>query len=130
MRSEASARAAVESGRKRSAFGADHVSFGEFILSEEMRDVTADVAGDIMAAAKADTPLGDGGNGHMRDKYRLVREAGTMRVHLADRVKVEVHNDDPEAALVEFGSRNNDRRRMLGKAGALFGNFKSKKGKL
>lgn len=109
-------------------FVPDHKEFGEFILSEQMRDVTAEVAADIKSAARAGTPIGEGRDGHMRDKYEVVREAGTLKVAGNVRVMVKVENNDPESALVEFGSKHNKRRRMLAKAGAMFGDFKSKKG--
>jgi hypothetical protein len=114
-------------------FRPDHKSFGKFILSEGMRDVTAEVAGDIMLLAKANTPRSAAhrtgrkkGTPHMQDLYRVVREAGVIKVDKALRVKVEVVNDDPESALVEFGSAHNKRRRMLGSAGAAFGDYKGK----
>jgi hypothetical protein len=128
--SEARARALVEGGRKRVQFGVNNESFGEFIMSDQVRKPTAEVAHDIMGVAAADTPVGPGTDGHMKDAYRLEVEAGSIKVHGEFRVKVKVHNDDPESALVEFGSKHNQRRRMLGKAGAAFGDFKSKKGKL
>lgn len=114
-------------------FRPDHVSFGKFILSEQVRDPVEEVARDIMLVAKAGTPRSGAhrtgrkaGTPHMQDLYRVIREAGVIKVDRALRVKVEVVNDDPESALVEFGSAYNVRRRMLGRAGAAFGDFKGK----
>ncbi len=114
--------------RQRVWFKADYREFREFMLSEQMRDVTTDVAKDIKALAKARTPLGDGENGHMRDKYDVEREGGIIKVNQAFRVMVHIENSDPESALVEFGSKHNERTRMLGSAGAFFGDFKHGKG--
>lgn len=117
-------------GRRSVVFRPDHKSFGKFILSEQMRDVVAEVAKqEIVPLARKGTPRGpERGQVHMQDRYKVTREGGTMKVDRAFRVMVLVENDDPESALVEFGSRFNKRRRMLGRAGAAVGDFQPKGG--
>jgi hypothetical protein len=114
-------------------FRPDHVSFGKFILSDQVRDPVHEIAIAISLVAKANTPRqgahrrGRKNNTpHMQDLYRVEKHAGTIKVDKAFRVKVEVHNDDPESALVEFGSAYNQARHMLARAGSMFGDFKSK----
>lgn len=114
---------------RRMVFRPDHKSFGEFILSEQMRGVTAEVAKDISDRAKEFTPTGDGSDGHMKDKYEVERQGGVLKVDRSFRVMVLVVNTDARAAAVEFGGRFNKRRRPLGRAGGMFGDFKhGKKG--
>ena len=113
---------------RRAVFRPDHVSFGEFILSEQVRDVTAEVAADIADLAGQYAPRRKKGvtpNGQaMADRFKVNREAGTLRVAGNVRVKVEVFNEAPSAAPNEFGSKRNKRHRMLGRAGAFYGDFK------
>lgn len=106
----------------------NHRSFGAFIKSEQMRDVTEDVAKDI--AAMAATKVGKAAKNEPSDLFERVRagfkvrrEAGTLRISGNTRVKVEVVNTVAGSALVEHGARNIRRRRMLGEAGARFGDF-------
>lgn len=110
----------------------NHRSFGAFMRSEQMRDVTEDVAGDIAETAKGLSPVSSrGGNQEgvrMRDQFKVVRHAGLLKVSGNLRVKVEVINDARSAAPNEFGTRNNKRHRMLGRAGAAFGDFKPEGG--
>lgn len=115
---------------ERAKFVPNYREFREFMRSEQMRDVTEEVTDDIREVARARTPVGDGRDGHMRDKWKTTREGGLIKVNQAMRVMCLVENDDPESALVEFGSKNNPRSRLLAKAGAAFGDFKSKKGLL
>ena len=106
----------------------DHKSFGEFILSERMRDVTEEVAHDIARLAARLAPRRKKGvppdGVSMADQFKVKREAGTMKVDRARRVKVEVYNSARSAAPNEFGGQRNQRHRMLGRAGAAFGDFK------
>lgn len=113
-------------GRRAAIFRPDHKSFGEFILSDGMRDVVAEVCRDlIVPLARANTPRGpERGQKHMADRYRVIRNGGIMKVDRALRVVVRVENDDPASAAVEFGGRFNKRRRMLGRAGAAIGDMK------
>lgn len=110
----------------------NHRSFGAFMRSEQARDVTAEVANDIAGAAKALSPTsergGDQDGRRMRDQFEVVREAGLMKVGGNLRVLVEVVNGARSAAPNEFGTRRNKRHRMLGRAGAMFGDFKPEDG--
>lgn len=117
-------------------FRPDHKSFGKFILSEQVRDPVTEVADAIMVTAISNTPRSGGGvrvvKGevirHMQDEYEVIREAGIIKVDRAFRVKVEVINKSPHSAAVEFGNRITRARRPLGRAGAIYGDFKSKVG--
>jgi hypothetical protein len=106
----------------------DHKSFGEFMLSDQSRDFTEQVAGDISDLAGHLAPKDSRSAVHMADQFRVVREGGTMVVDGNPRVEVHVINSDKAAAPNEFGGANNKRHRMLARAGAAFGDFKHKKG--
>ena len=123
----------------------NHRSFGAFIKSEQVRKPTAEMAEAIAALAKQYSPqsrdtrreldnmeLGSRAaealGGHMRDQFRVIKQAGFIRVNRNTRVLVEVVNDARSAALNEFGTRRNKRHRMLGRAGAMFGDFKPEGG--
>jgi hypothetical protein len=125
--SEASARAAVESGRMKAAYGADNKSMGEFLLSDQMRDVTFEVTQDIAQTA-GETAHRDNSNKrnvhHYADSFIAERAGGTIKVHRAPRVMCKVVNDDPVALYNEFGNKKSKRRRTLGRAGAAYGDFK------
>ena len=112
----------------------NHRSFGAFMKSDQMRDVTEEVAGDIADTAKALSPVssrgGDQDGRRMRDQFRVVRNAGQLKVGGNLRVKVEVVNGARSAAPNEFGTRRNKRHRMLGRAGARYGDFKPEGGPL
>ena len=115
-------------------FRPDRKSFQEFILTEQMREPTAEVARDILATAKALTPRSsDGSDGHVQDSFELVREGGTLVVGDSfpyPRVMVIVKNTHPAAPAVEFGNGRTRKpgRRMLARAGAAFGDFKGGRG--
>lgn len=110
----------------------NHRSFGAFMKSEQMRDVTAEVAGDIADVAASLSPVSQRGGSQdglrMRDQFSVVREAGLLKVGGNLRVAVEVVNPARSAAPNEFGTAKNKRHRMLGRAGALFGDFKPEGG--
>lgn len=110
--------------KRRVWYKPDHRSFGAFIRSEQMRDVTAEVAGDIARTASELAPRSDGPGPHMADQFKVVREAGFMKVGGNIRVKVEVVNDDPAAPVNEFGGKHNKRHHMLARAGGMFGDWK------
>jgi len=119
---------------RRVTYKPDHKSFGQFILSEQMRDVTSEVAHDIARRAGQRAPkrkergaVPEGAQ--MADRFRVNREAGVLSVgEGGPRVMVHVFNDARSAAPNEFGSKRNKRYRMLGKAGAEFGDFKPEGG--
>lgn len=110
----------------------NHRSFGAFIKSEQVRKPTAEVAEAIAEAAKGFSPVsqrgGDQDGRRMRDRFKVVREAGFIKVSGNIRVLVEIVNDARSAAPNEFGTKRNKRHRMLGRAGALFGDFKPEGG--
>lgn len=110
----------------------NHRSFGAFMKSEQMRDVTADVAEDIADVAKELSPEssrgGEQDGRRMKDQFKVVREAGLMKVGGNLRVAVRVVNPARSAAPNEFGTKRNKRHRMLGRAGAMFGDFKPEGG--
>lgn len=114
---------------QRVAYRPDHKSFGEFMRSEQMRNVTVEVAKDIAPAAGRKAPRrkdrGEVPDGTaMADRFEVNENAGFLKVSGNIRVKVEVYNEAPSAAPNEFGGKRNKRYRMLGRAGAEFGDFK------
>lgn len=119
-------------GTRRVWYKPNHRSFGAFMRSDQMRDVTVEVAEDIAAKAKEFSPVstrgGDQDGRRMRDQFKVVRAAGLLKVGGNLRVKVEVVNNARSAAPNEFGTRKNKRHRMLGRAGAAFGDFKPEGG--
>jgi hypothetical protein len=128
---EEQARAAVESGRRKAAFGMNNRSFGEFILSDQMRDPVYEVTKDIakLAGSTAKRDNKDKRNvHHYADSFVPVKEGGALTVHLALRVMCKVTNDDPVALYNEFGNKKSKRLRTLGRAGAAFGDFKPEGG--
>lgn len=116
------------SRRQRVKYVPNHASFGAFMKSDQMRDVTEDVAKDIAAVAKSLSPQSSRGGEQegrrMRDQFRVVRNAGTLKVSGNLRVRVLVENPARSAAPNEFGTPRTKRHRMLGRAGAMFGDFK------
>lgn len=119
-------------GGRRQVYVANNASFGDFILSDQMRDVTSEVAEDIAVAAKSLSPQssrgGDQEGRRMRDRFEVIKNAGVMMVGGNLRVMVEVENNARSAAPNEFGTKKNARHRMLGRAGAMFGDFKPETG--
>jgi hypothetical protein len=121
---------------ERTRYVPNHASFGLFILSDQVRDPTAEVAQDIalLAAANtaphsADEPENETGlHARVRKGFKVKKNAGVMKVSRNLRVMVEVVNNVEGAALVEHGARGLARQRMLGRAGAAFGDFKPEGG--
>lgn len=110
----------------------NHRSFGAFMKSDQMRDVTEEVAKDIAKLAREFSPKSKRGGiqdgFRMRDQFKVERNAGLLKVAGNLRVRVIVSNDARSAAPNEFGTRKNKRHRMLGRAGAAFGDFKPEGG--
>lgn len=110
----------------------NHRSFGAFIKSDQVRDPVAEVAQDIALAAKALSPTssrgGDQEGRRMKDQFKVNKAAGLIKVAGNLRVKVEITNDARSAAPNEFGTKRTKRHRMLGRAGAAFGDFKPEGG--
>ena len=121
---------------RRVVFRPDHskdTGFGGFILSDQVRDPVEEVCEDIaklagkFAPRRKDRGVVPEGTA-MADRFCVNREAGTLKVSGNVRVKVEVYNEAPSAAPNEFGGPRNTRHRMLGRAGAAFGDFKPEGG--
>lgn len=116
---------------ERTRYVPNHASFGAFMKSDQMRDPTREVAHDIAATAREFSPVsqrgGEQDGRRMRDQFKVV-SAGFLRVAGNFRVAEEVINDARSAAPNEFGTRKNKRHRMLGRAGAKFGDFKPEGG--
>lgn len=122
-------------GNRRAVYVPNHRSFGAFMRSDQMRDVTEEAAKDIAELAAAKTPDSKEGaaehtglHAKVKAGFKTKRNAGLMKVGGNLRVKVEVVNDVDGAALVEFGARGVPRSRMLGQAGATVGDFKPEGG--
>lgn len=113
-------------GRRWLVFKPDHVSFGKFIMSDQMRKPVVEVADDIAARAR-ETANRDNSNKrrvhHYADEFQVNPDAGSIKVDKAFRVKVDVYNEDPVALYNEFGNKKSKRHRTLGRAGAEFGDF-------
>lgn len=120
--------------RERTRYVPNHKSFGAFMRSEQMREATEDVADDIALAAAAGVPPSGGGedsegfHDEVKSGFEVERSAGFMRIGGNMRVRVLVTNDVDGSALIEFGARGLARSRMLGRAGARFGDFKPEDG--
>jgi len=110
----------------------NHRSFGAFMRSDQMRDPVAAAARDIAALA-ASNVKDEGGEEHtglherVRGGFKVQKAAGLMKVGGNLRVRVKVTGVDG-SALLEFGARGLRRQRMLGRAGAAFGDFKPEGG--
>lgn len=104
-------------------------SFGAFMRSEQIREPVARVAEEIakMAATFAPRSAEEDGE-HMADQFEVNRDAGTLKVSGNIRVRVDVFNNSRHAAVNEFGGKRNKKSRMLGRAGALFGDLKEASG--
>lgn len=116
----------------RTKYVPNHPSFALFIKSDQVRDPTAEVAHEIAAAAKLFSPQSTRGGQQegrrMSDRFEVEKNAGLLKVAGNLRVRVIVSNDARSAAPNEFGTRRTKRHRMLGRAGALFGDFKPEGG--
>jgi len=102
----------------------NHRSFGAFMRSEQMRDVTADVAEDIASRAERTQPSPHAETEHAGATYRVKREAGVAKVAGNIRVRVLVEGSGDGVERAEFGTEGDRRYRTLGSAGAKFGDFR------
>jgi hypothetical protein len=111
---------------RRAVYRPNRKSFGAFIRSGQMRDVTTEVAQDIAQETGARSTRSNGPGPHMADQWQVKPDAGFVKVSGNVRVKVEVFNPDIAAAAQEYGAgpREGQRRRTLGKVAAEFGDFK------
>lgn len=113
-------------GANRVWYKPNHRSFGAFMKSEQMRDVTADVAADIAAVATATQPppSSDTDPDEVGATYTVKRESGNIKVGGNLRVRVDIEGEGPGVERAEFGTRGAKRYRTLAAAGSLFGDFK------
>lgn len=102
----------------------NHRSFAAFMRSDQMRDVTEEVANDIVALAAEFTPTSDssstrhtGLHARVKSGFKVKRNAGLIKVAGNLRVRVDVVNNKDGAALLEFGARGLAPSRMLARAG-------------
>lgn len=113
----------------RSKYVPNHRSFGAFIRSEQMRDVTEEVAKDVMLDANATAPPPTEGTDPDRvgAAYKVTRQGGLIKVsgNLRVRVLVESLADDGAAARAEFGHNAGEGRyRHLANVGSRHGQWK------
>lgn len=120
---------------ERTRYVPNHRSFGAFMRSEQMRDVTEDVANDIAEVARATTVTKKGNasehtglHARVKSGYRVRRGKGMLKVAGNLRVMVVVENPVAGSAIVEFGGRGMRPRRYLARAGAKFGDLHAGKG--
>lgn len=99
---------------------------GGFLLSAQLLKPVLEVAHDIAEDAKENSPRSEGDGPHMADQFKVTPGA-VITVAGNPRVSAEVTNDDPAAAPNEFGGSRNKPRRMLGRAGAKYGDHHGKR---
>lgn len=109
-------------------------SFGRFIRSEQARDPVIRVSHQIAGTAGALSPRRKSGTPDgvpLAESFQVNAHAGEIKVDRALRVKVEVFSSNEAAAPMEFGNSRVGKpgRRMLARAGALYGDFKSGEGR-
>lgn len=105
----------------------NHPSFGAFMRSDQMRDVTAEVAQDIAVAAAANAPAPTEDTDKKKRGpalYRVRRNAGQINVAGNMRVKVEVVGQSRAVERAEFGHSDGGRNRNLAETGSQFGDWK------
>ena len=109
---------------ERTRYVPNHRSFGAFMKSEQMRDVTTQVAEDIANTATGTQPPPTSDSEHAGATYKVKRMAGFAKVagNIRVRVLVEGRGDGVERA--EFGTNGETRYRTLAAAGGKFGDFK------
>lgn len=126
--------AAMQAGRgPKVVYRPNHKSFGEFILSDQMRKPVVEVAYAIAhlageyAPKRKDRGRVPDGVPTLASSFKVEENAGRLKVDRAFRVKVEVYNEQKAAAPMEFGNDHVKGVRMLGRAGAAHGDFHSGK---
>lgn len=113
-------------GAKRVWYKPNHRSFGAFMKSDQMRDVTEEVARDIAVVATASVPApSEETPADATDAtYEVKRNAGLIKVGGNLRVKVVIEGRGRGAERAEFGGRGAKRYRTLAEAGSRFGDWK------
>lgn len=104
-------------------FKIDQAGFGEHVLRADwLKTHLVEMAERAQAVAESIAPVDETGPHPGRYKESFSVESGETDVYSADwpgagpRVYAELVNSSPEALLVEFGSKNNPKHRVLGKA--------------
>ena len=97
-------------------FTPSYAGIGEMLRSDGMEQAMREHAGTIMAAAQAAAPVWEDGPhpGRYKESFRVTTDKESGAKH--DRAGAHVVNDAPEAFYVEFGNRNVERYRTLGRA--------------
>lgn len=114
-------------GRRKVWYKPNNRSFGLFIKSEQMRDVTYEVARDVAIVATASFPAPSGDTpaaAATPPTYEVKREAGFVKVGRNVRVRVIVEAQGEAAMRAEFGHRGAKRYRTLAEAASRFGDWK------
>ena len=100
-----------------SRYQPDHRSFGEFMLSRQIKAPVTDIARLIALDAATNTPRD---TGDLASSYE-VNDATPVIAGGNPRAAAEVRNRDRAAAPQEFGNKHVKGKRMLGKAASRFG---------
>jgi hypothetical protein len=100
-----------------STYKPNHRSFGEFMLSQQIRKPVREIAELIKTDAVAGTPVR---TGELAGSYE-VNDVTPVVAGGNPRAAYEVRNSDPAAVPQEFGNKHVRGHRMLGKAASKFG---------
>lgn len=90
---------------------------GKLLNSPQMLEATIYFADKVLRRAEATAPVYEQGPHPGRYKRAFTIEAQLNGGLKHNRAQAKVVNTSPEAFLVEYGSKNNDRHRTLGSAG-------------
>jgi len=96
----------------------DRREFGKLMRSQQMRRPVIRAANDIRDRAVQIAPHD---TGDYAAAFRVNEQAGLVSVRGNPRVNVEVYNDDPAAAPLEFGNGRIEARRVMLRAGEMMG---------
>jgi hypothetical protein len=108
---------------QRAKYVPNHRSMRGFLRSEQMRDVTAEVARAIAAVATATQPEPSEDPEKQGLTYTVKREGGFVKIGGNIRVAVVIDGTGDGVERAEFGTRGEKRFRNLARAGAKFGDL-------
>jgi hypothetical protein len=100
-----------------STYRPNHSDFGEFMLSQQIKRPTKEIAELIKLDAISETPVK---TGDLADSYE-VNDVTPVVAGGNPRAAFEVRNRNEAAAPQEFGNKHVKGQRMLGKAASKFG---------
>jgi hypothetical protein len=100
----------------------NHAGMRRFLNSKQAQDPVVAVAEAIAEVAKANSVRSNRPGPHMADQFKVERVKLPVSGEL--RGAARVTNSDPAAVPNEFGGKKNKAHRMLGRAGAQFGDAK------